>query len=99
MILAIAIGCTTEDQQMSESDVQALIARSLGPGDSEDEIVSFFETHDLEFDFDPNQRRYQSHWPSETEDSGVKSGIAIWIYVNEDGSFKEAVVEKVFTYL
>jgi hypothetical protein len=54
--------------------------------------------HGLPYEFDPYQLRYQSSWPSPRTDAIVKSDYAIWIYVNEDASFKKAVVEEVFTY-
>jgi len=84
---------------MEPVDIEELIGRNLAPGDPEEKILRFFRTNRLPFEFDGQKRRYQSHWPTEEEDAIVESDIAIWVYVNEDGSFNKAIVEKVFTSL
>jgi hypothetical protein len=98
-LLAI-FGCQDKDKA-AVTEVEKLILQNLKPGDPDAKIVEFFKQNKFPYSFDDFNHRYQSGVPSseKTDSKGVKSVIAIYIYVNQDRSFQKAEVQMVYTYL
>lgn len=98
-LLAI-FGCQDKDKA-AVAEVEKLIQQNLKPGDSDAKIVEFFKQNQFPYSFDNFNHRYQSGVPKseKTDAKGVKSAIAIYIYVNQDRSFQKAEVQMVYTYL
>lgn len=93
-------GCSDKGDP-SVAEVEALIQKNLIPGDSGEKIVELLNRRGFPYNFNEFELRYESYAPKSqaTNSKGVKSVIAIDIYVNKDRSFKRAEVRKVFTYL
>ena len=86
---------------MTIKELETLINDGLSPGDSSQKIESFLDSQGFSFDYDRHSKRYQVGYPGgrKTKESGVKEAIVVRIYVNDDKSFKEVEVKKVYTYL
>ena len=100
LILLLAMfGCKDKDRE-AVAEVDRLIHQNLKPGDPSLKIEAFFKQRNFSYSFDNFNHRYQGGLPSseKTDKKGVESVIAIYIYVNEDRSFKEAEVRMVYTY-
>ncbi len=81
------------------TELQRLVDRSLHPGDSREAIVEFYNTQGWGYTFDRFRMRYQSSYPEAlTPRSYSNATVGIFIYVNEDGSFKRGEVTKHLPY-
>lgn len=85
---------------MTTKELETLINKNLSAGDSHEQIESFFKANGFGFDYDRFNKRYQSGYPpARNKDSlGVQEDVVIYVYVNDDKTFKKAIVEKVYTY-
>ena len=77
-----------------------LINEHLNPGDSAEKIEEFLREQDWPFGYDRFNKRYYSEYTPARKKyaTGMKETVSVNIYVNDDMTFKEAVVEKVYTY-
>ena len=78
--------------QRIKSDIES----SLSIGDSFEKIQEFLEGKKMIYDFDYHQKRFQARFDGAKKDS-PPDNIAVYIYVNLDGSLKSVHVEEVFT--
>lgn len=81
---------------MSVNEIQRNIETSLSVGDSFDRIEQFMKKNNMMYDFDYHESRFQARMSAGQHDT---DNIAIHIYVDIDGRFLRAHVERVYTYL
>jgi hypothetical protein len=82
----------------STAEVRQQIEANLKPGDPESKVVAYLNQagfHPVWF-----VNRYQCSYPrTATSIVGEKTNIVIYVYLNEDRSFKKAEAENIYTYL
>ena len=91
--------CSNPDV-MSVKELDSLINEHLSPGDSSEKIEEFLKEQDWPVRYDRFRKRYSSEYSPARKKyaTGMKETVGVDIYVNDDMTFKEAVVEKVYTY-
>jgi hypothetical protein len=89
-------GCQDKDKA-AVADMEGLIQQNLKPGDPAAKIEAFFKQHNLPYGFDRFNQRYES--TMDLPGRKIESVVTIYIYVNEDRSFKRAEVRMSYTYL
>ena len=96
----IFYGCSNTADVMTTKELESLINSHLSPGDSHQEIEYFLNERGFSFGYDRFTKRYYSEYlpGRKTYSNGMKEAIGIDIYVDDDKAFKEAVVEKSYTY-
>jgi len=106
--LILLSACGTQEE-LSVAPLEKLIAKNLKIGDPESKIVQFLDRNEFFYTFDIYRSRYDgvylkslntnSNKSIKTNSDGSYSIILIRIYVNTDGSFKRANVEKSTDFL
>ena len=94
--LLAGASCMSQKQDKMVAAIENEIAQELQVGDSFEEIESFLKDHGMVYDFDYDSGRFQARLP---EDERKADNIAIYLYVDIDGRFLRAEVERVYTYL
>ncbi len=96
LLLGLLVSCMPEKRDMSVIEIQRIIDTSLQAGDSFERIEEFMKNSHMLYDFDYHESRFQAR----IDDGQVDTdNIAIYIYVDIDGKFVNAHVERVFTHL
>lgn len=88
------------DTSMTSSKVNALISAKLQIGDPPAKIESFLKKHNIRYTFDDFSKRYQCiiRDPSPYKPKGYHS-IVIYVYVDDNKSYKSAVVRDSYTII
>ena len=100
ILTTIFYGCSNTADVMTTIELESLINSHLSSGDSHQEIEHFLKEQGFSFGYDRFTKRYYSEYlpGRKTYSNGMKEAIGIDIYVDDDKAFKEAVVEKSYTY-
>jgi len=102
-ILAIAsifgVG-SCKNEMPSVAELQKTFDEDLRPGDPEAKIVDVLKRSGWSFYFDPINRRYATSYPKTSKSIiGVETGIAVWIFVNNDRSVNHVEVVEINGWL
>lgn len=93
-------GCSNTENFMTINELESLINSHLSPGDSHEKIEKFLREQGFPFGYDRFRKRYYSEYPPARKKykSGMEETVAVDIYVDDDKTFKDAVVRKLYTY-
>ena len=107
LLLSGLTACSNKSKEFPEehdmppvSEIQKQVLHALKPGDPETTIITYLKATGWKFGWDALSKRYECLYPKENRDSiGQRSNISMYIYLNEDRSFKSAAISEVYTFL
>ena len=102
-LVLVAFGISTaiwiDFDKIAAEDVRVAIEGKLTVGADTNRIESFFERHDLPYDYDRYANRYQSIIRDVSRFPWVDKAIVIYIYVDHEKKFVRAEVRESLTFL
>lgn len=93
--IALGAGCINQKADELSITIEREISRALQTGDSFEDIEAFLTRSGMLFDFDYDSSRFQARLPKDERNA---DNIAIYLFVDIDGRFLRAEVERVYTW-
>ena len=102
--LLLNTGCSDGEKMMlsdinetKAADVRVLIANDLRVGSTSSEIENFLKRNKINYSYDRFSKRYQGIIRDVSDNKNIDQAVTIYIFVDEEKSFKSSEVRDSFT--